>query len=1174
MKKNLKKVLSAVIAMALAFSLVPASFAAKVTLSDVADTASYATAVNTLVALKVINGYEDGTFLPDNKITRAEATKVMVAALNQLDAAEGMKGATQFTDVESRHEWATGYINAGVQNGYINGMGDGTFAPDAEVTYAQMVKMLVSAMNYDQYAAYLGGYPTGYLSIAGSEGITDGVNANANDAVTRAQVAQLVYNALNAPIVENTGMTWTSDGKLVPTIAKQNGKKQGNTDTYYKSILTEYFNAYYVEGYVTETSKDGLENDEVKFGIAKTELYDHTTFGAKALYDNPKNSFAAVDGDTAREVKVFFGDTNAPDFKGVYASAIIMEDEYDDLTLVSFVPSGKNKSVKVDAKLVDSYDDISNEIEVYASENATKTTGYRLYKNDNNVVVADVYVNGYNVGNTADIIKQYVTGGKVTVNSQDTTYAPLNVGEVELVDTYKPDGYYDTIYVNTYATAIVSDVITSSKDIIFDEYVSAVEKGKYETKLTLDQEKDEKLEYKILYNGEEITLAELQKDDILSISYDVRKEFKGCNNFVIYVSRDVKTGKYTSKDADNAEVTIGGEVYGFVNNTIPTDMTLSNEYTIYVDAFGRIVKTDVNVSAARYAIVDRLIRNTGAYDGDRLAMYTAEGELKTLVLEDDADVYIGGTKETGSLRTAIEGVVGDIHNDPTTRTDIENRVVTYKVNNSTGFIKELTFLTADKTATTAEFKSDSAKISSIYMSDATKIVNAIQYEEKYNNQGHDKGKTSDLEIMSLSDLSDGTKYDAYAFDKVNGIHSFVLVTKGDDVYNEETRFAVIASTISEGTDDTTGETIYKVEVYGADSDEKIELTISEDAKYVGNNFATTDLSIGDVIVYRTGADGVVIDIEELYSVGADFTALADSVIASTATVNLPSANASREWTLAWTGRNSNTTEDPIRVMIGIVAEKKDKTMTLVSADGNYQTDLNGTAATGVYEIDLTDDTAVYTYDYSISKEASRVEKARTGAIIPTTLATNCYVDETKEVIDWSAEQSRENIKLAVVKTLDDEAIDVLYITGEYKVDNGNKFAHAKFKSPEDNDTYIDKKASGLGSNFEIAAGAITGQMKKIDTAWTGYNSDPAANTGYFVPVSFTADKAGTFTMVTKLNGSVVNTKADIATDAGEVWDIVIRVADVAGTEVADTIEFTFTATGAAPVTYTFALPEA
>ena len=194
MKTNLKKAISAVSALALAGSVVPASFAAKLTLKDVADTASYATAVNTLVALKVINGYEDGTFLPDNLITRAEATKVMVAALNQIDSAEAMKGSTKFTDVEAKHEWATGFINAGVQAGYINGMGDGTFAPDANVTYAQMVKMLVSAMGYNEYAEFLGGYPNGFISIANSEGVTSGVKANADDNVTRAQVAQLVYS--------------------------------------------------------------------------------------------------------------------------------------------------------------------------------------------------------------------------------------------------------------------------------------------------------------------------------------------------------------------------------------------------------------------------------------------------------------------------------------------------------------------------------------------------------------------------------------------------------------------------------------------------------------------------------------------------------------------------------------------------------------------------------------------------------------------------------------------------------------------------------------------------------------------------------------------------------------------------------------------------------------------
>ena len=134
MKKNLKKVISAVISLAIAGSLVPASFAAKVVLSDVPDTASYATAVNTLVALNVINGYEDGTFLPDNLITRAEVTKVVIAALNMTESAEGMSGSTQFTDMDESSAWANGYVNAGVQVGIVIGMGDGTVAPKSNVT--------------------------------------------------------------------------------------------------------------------------------------------------------------------------------------------------------------------------------------------------------------------------------------------------------------------------------------------------------------------------------------------------------------------------------------------------------------------------------------------------------------------------------------------------------------------------------------------------------------------------------------------------------------------------------------------------------------------------------------------------------------------------------------------------------------------------------------------------------------------------------------------------------------------------------------------------------------------------------------------------------------------------------------------------------------------------------
>ena len=1154
MKKNLKKVLSAVIAMALAFSLVPASFAAKVTLSDVADTASYATAVNTLVALNVINGYEDGTFLPDNKITRAEATKVMVAALNQLDAAEGMKGATQFTDVEAKHEWATGYINAGVQNGYINGMGDGTFAPDAEVTYAQMVKMLVSAMNYDQYATYLGGYPNGYLSIAASEKITEGVNANANDAVTRAQVAQLVYNALNAPIVENTGMTWTSDGKLVPTIKKMDGKGTGDAATNYKSILTEYFNAYYVEGYVLDTAKGGtLDKGEVSFGIAKTEKYDHDDFG----------SLTAAAGDdiytiaTKNPYTVLAADTDAADYQGVYASAIIMEDENEDRTLISFVPSGKNKSVKVDPDLIDAYDAVNFELDVYASENATKTTAYKLAKNAaGNAVEAKVYVNGFYVGNNATAITNYVM--------------TANVGEVELVDTYKTDGYYDAIYVNSYVTAIVSSVITSSNDIVFKK-MHTVGNINVASQLTLDEEENEDLNCKILYNGEEITLAELKEDDILSIACDVTKsELDQCDDFVIYVSRDVKTGRYTTRNTEDNEVTIGGEVYGFVNagDMLPSS-TLSSEYTIYVDAFGRIVKAEVNTSAAKYAIVDMIVENTtGAYDGDRIRMFTAEGEIKTIVLEQDASVKIGSAAAitTGQL-AAIQLRVGSTM---ATRTPIQNRVVTYKVNNSTGYIKELIFLDSVKQTvnTVDEYKADNNKLGSIYFSDATKVIDAKTYVKDYTTSAA-SAKQGDLKAGTKADLTDGVGYTAYAYAKQDdGNHAFVIVTEGKAGYNEETRFAVVASTVNESVDETTGETIYKVNIAGQDE----ALTISEDAVVGASTpFTAGALEIGDVIVYQE-ISGVVEDIQILYATKAqadDFTELADEVLAGSASVAIPAAaKRTNNWTTSWTA-DPVPSEDTIRVMIGVVADKKDKSMTLVSANGAFQTDLNGNNASGVYELDLSDDTNVFTYNYNNNDGPARVNVGLKDSIIATTFADTCYADADKEVIDWTVEQSRKNIKLAVVKTLDDEVIDVLYITGKYDTAADAEYATAAFSAPTATTALFDKTVADLATGIDVSTNAITATLTEIADWSTVY---PAGeNSGYYVPVHFVTPKAGTFTATRKLAGSVVSTKSHTTT-AGEAWDYIVRVAGTDEVEVADEIVFTFSATGATPVTYTFDLP--
>lgn len=1048
MKTNLKKAISAVSALALASSLAPATFAAKLTLSDVADTASYATAVNTLVALNVINGYEDGTFLPDNLITRAEATKVMVAALNQLDAAEGMKGSTQFTDVEAKHEWATGFINAGVQAGYINGMGDGTFAPDANVTYAQMIKMLVSSMGYDEYATFMGGYPNGYLSIANSEGVTTGVKANANDNVTRAQVAQLVYNALTTPVVENTGMEWTSDGKLVPTIAKMNGQN----DNKYKTLLTEKFDAYYVEGYVTETSKGGaLKNDEVKFGIAKSEKYDNTDFGLES-FASQKNVQSLVDvvADPARIVTVNVGETDAADYEGVYAAAIIMVDEYDDLVILSFQPSGKNKTFKFDAKLVDEdeYDGkafsarTENYLYIFATDSATKSSKYNLQKKDNGDLDVKIYVNGFAMDTDTDaktraLIDKYVIDAAV--------------GDIELVDTYKTDGYYDTIYVNSYVTAQVDSITASTKKITFKNSTIGA------ATLTLDEDVNEDLVYNIYYNGEKVALTDLKKDDVLSIAYNVgdgsKTAFANSDHYDIYVSRTVETGKLGGMSASDEVVTIGGTEYDFVDSyaSATKDFKLGDEYTIYVDYFGRIYKSEINVSSAKYAVVDKFIYNSSDEDY-RLTLFTAEGETKTLTFDSSkATVYADGKAVSGVSTKAEKQnyILAKVYNNGSSaaagRKAIEDRVVKYKVSTSSGRVTEIDFLTAanstvsSEEVTKANYKASTGAIGSVKVGDATKIIDAIKYSSK------EDADYTDLAIASKASLADDTAYRAYGYgDKIDGYHPFVLICEGAGAYNADSRYAVIADSITDAQDDA-GADIYKIPALyfksGEENDAVKELIGNDEL----NETKVKSLNVGDVIMFQLDANGYIDEFDVIFSLSSDGVPEYDALVAKSIVENNDTAlfangvialpnkdDRSEDWVKEWAGYSSSVTE-PIQLVYGPVVTKNDNSFGVAKiakeTDNTLYTDLNKSEKEdgGVYEIDLASSTAVYEYDYSQSKK-NRLSVGTAASIRASSFSESNLVDN--DYIPWNLEvdgetPNLENVNFAFVLVVDGTARDVL-----------------------------------------------------------------------------------------------------------------------------------------------------
>ena len=151
--------------------------------------------VLTLNALGLINGYPDGTFKPDNTITRAEFAAIVARAFKL----EDKPVTTEFTDVPSTH-WATGNIGAAYAAGIINGYGDGTFGPEDPIKEEQAVKMVVAALGYNDDAVAKGGYPMGYIQVGNEKYISRGLNVHKGEEATRGLVAQIMFYALGAEI--------------------------------------------------------------------------------------------------------------------------------------------------------------------------------------------------------------------------------------------------------------------------------------------------------------------------------------------------------------------------------------------------------------------------------------------------------------------------------------------------------------------------------------------------------------------------------------------------------------------------------------------------------------------------------------------------------------------------------------------------------------------------------------------------------------------------------------------------------------------------------------------------------------------------------------------------------------------------------------------------------------
>jgi hypothetical protein len=156
--------------------------------------------INQLVGLGAINGYPDGSFKPDNNITRAEFTTILVRAF-QLTSKDGK------TFPDTAVHWARDYIAAAADNGVVNGYDTGFFGPDDLITREQMAVMVVNAaklpaasgeLRFDDSSS-ISGWAREAIVTATHNGIMQGYPDNTIQPLgnaTRAEAVTVIVKAL------------------------------------------------------------------------------------------------------------------------------------------------------------------------------------------------------------------------------------------------------------------------------------------------------------------------------------------------------------------------------------------------------------------------------------------------------------------------------------------------------------------------------------------------------------------------------------------------------------------------------------------------------------------------------------------------------------------------------------------------------------------------------------------------------------------------------------------------------------------------------------------------------------------------------------------------------------------------------------------------------------------
>jgi len=455
--RNLKRTLSLALASVMLVGMMSVG-ASAVNASDFTDADEIVNkdAVSTMTALGIINGKEDGSYFdPTGNVTRAEMAKMLCVAINGgVDPVLGVKDTPTFTDIKGT--WAESYIEYCAANGIIAGRGNNKFDPTGTVSATEAAKMLLGVLGYNAEKSGLVGndWAINTNVLANQNGLYKNLaNLNANTLLTRDNAAQMIYNALDANMVElnaagnyttsqysytgtesvvtGTERVWVVkikdssvndavkalDGSVynsrqdaIDTLDAANGKKLDSS----KYTLEQKTQNVYGENTVTKYADETMGHKYLSLitdGDAVLTDVEKDSKGTYTLYMNgitTKGQYTKVEGDYSnligQKVEVLYKDSE--NVYGVYAST--------DSSLIVESTAGKVEAVK------------NGEVKIDGT----------TYKVDSNVTTTALYtgklIDGLNVGgNKAAAVKAYDNDDNGKIDT--VVYVPFTAAKVTYV---------------------------------------------------------------------------------------------------------------------------------------------------------------------------------------------------------------------------------------------------------------------------------------------------------------------------------------------------------------------------------------------------------------------------------------------------------------------------------------------------------------------------------------------------------------------------------------------------------------------------------------------------------------------------------------------------------------------------------------------------------------------